>query len=347
MNPYLATLSAVALLSIPWSACPGEAPTSAASADASSDVPADVQADTPPGVDDASDAAPVDDAESDVAGVDDAAPADAPAVDAGPIPSGPIGGDQRPAPVTLPGDYSPDQAWPLVVLLHGFSANGFVQDAYLGFSAQATPLGFIAVVPDGTKNPDGLQFWNAMPACCDFYGSGVDDEGYLLSLVAEAKSLWNVDPERVYFMGHSNGGYMSYRMACRHADVVAGVISIAGSSYTTEAECQPSQAVSALQVHGTLDGTVVYSGTSFTPGAQTIVDRWVARNNCTSGPFEGGALDHDSAVPGNETEASWHRSCDGGAEVGFWKMNGSGHVPTFTSSFIVDALTWLLSTPTN
>jgi len=265
-------------------------------------------------------------------------------VDLGPVATGPIGGD-RPAAVTLPEDYTHAEEWPLVILLHGLGANGFIQDAYLQFSAQATTLGFVAVVPEGTTGPDGKQFWNAMLACCDFYGTGVDDEAYLLSLIDEAKGLWNIDPERVFFMGHSNGGYMSYRMACNNADIVAGLVSIAGSSFPTSADCAPSQPVKVLQAHGSLDTVVAYSGTAFTPGAQALVDRWVARNQCTSGPVDGGTGDYDTAVPGEETTITWHRDCADGAEVGFFDMAGTGHIPTFTDTFIVDALTWLLGTP--
>lgn len=266
-------------------------------------------------------------------------------VDLGPIPTGPIGGDDRPAPVTLPADYTHATSWPLVILLHGYSVNGWLQNAFLGFTEQTSPLGFIGVVPDGTLDLNGKRHWNAIPECWTLGGTDVDDEAYLLSLVSEAKALWNVDPARVYFIGHSNGGFMSYRMACNHADVVAGVASIAGPSYFDAADCQPSEPVSVLHIHGTADDTVDFLDAECTPGAETIVSRWVSSNACSSAPIDRGDENYDSAVIGPETTVTGYSQCEGNTGVAFWKMNGSGHIAGFTENFTPDLLTWLFALP--
>lgn len=320
-----------------------DATTDGTSGETDTDVPTDDTAVGPDSTDatlgDAAVDAPVDaplDTTVDVAvdnGVD---------VDAGPVYQGPIGGD-RPAAVTLPDDYSAQKSYPLVILLHGYSATGFIQNAYLQFSDKATDFGFIAVVPEGTKNGSGTQFWNATATCCDLENSGVDDEGYLLDLITEAKSHWNVDPARVYFMGHSNGGFMSYRMACNHADVVAGIVSIAGSSVHDVADCQPSQPVSVLQVHGTLDTVISYPTGLMGPGAEALIDRWVGFNNCDTAAIPDVKADYDTNVIFDETERSWYRGCDGGTEVGLWKMVASLHVPIFKDEFMPDVLTWLFT----
>ena len=65
----------------------------------------------------------------------------------------------------------------------------------------------------------------------------------------------NVDPYRIYVAGHSNGGFMSYRLACTHADRIAAIVSLAGATFDTPADCSPTEPVAVLQIHGTADDT--------------------------------------------------------------------------------------------
>lgn|GEM_PF-467855 len=255
----------------------------------------------------------------------------------------PLGGE-RPAPVYLPETYDPAVPTPLVILLHGYTATGPVQDLYLGFHQRATAAGMIAVVPTGTVDGFGSHFWNADPAwCCNFGDSGVDDESYLLGLVSESRSRFNVDAGRVYFLGHSNGGFMAYRMACAHADVVAGIVSIAGALPKDIGDCDPSRPVTVVEAHGTLDAVISYYGTSGYPGAEATIDRWVGYDGCDPVPVESGGFDYDSAALGDETDKLVWGDCEGGVLVGRWTMKGSSHVPLFTEAFLRDAFAFLLS----
>ena len=260
-----------------------------------------------------------------------------------------LGGD-RPAPYYLPDTYTPEKSWPMLILLHGYSASGAVQNMYLGVSKHVDEREFILVVPDGTTNPQGLKFWNATPACCDNYGSGVDDQGYLVGLIDEAQQYFNVDAERVSLLGHSNGGFMSYRMACHAGDRIAAIASIAGSSYRDEADCPGTEPVSILQIHGTEDPTILYEGVpklptyAGYPGAEENASRWRARNQCSDTPDVMQALDMESIVVGDETDATHWTQCANGAQVALWKMNAVGHVPIFGPAFMPAVLDFLLGT---
>ena len=117
----------------------------------------------------------------------------------------------------IPSSYSKDTSLPLVVLLHGYGATGALQESYMKFESVAEKNRFILVYPDGTIDSSGRRFWNATDACCDF-ASAVADDVYLLSILKEMESNYSVDPKRIYFVGHSNGGFMSYRMACKYPD---------------------------------------------------------------------------------------------------------------------------------
>ena len=132
---------------------------------------------------------------------------------------------------------------PLVMMLHGCTLSGQLQEDYFQLLSWSNQLGFLYVAPDGTVDQGGNRFWNATDACCDFYETGVDDSAYLRALIDEIAAQLSVDTERVFILGHSNGGFMAYRMACDHADIIAAVASLAGATFADPADCTPSAPV--------------------------------------------------------------------------------------------------------
>jgi polyhydroxybutyrate depolymerase len=157
----------------------------------------------------------------------------------------------------------------------------------------------------------------------------VDDLGYLSALIDEAVQRLNVDPERVYAMGLSNGGFMVERLACDAADRVAGVVNVSGSGFLDAARCQPSKPVTYIRLHSTTDATIPYEGRSNMPGAAECVQRWRSHNGCEEASATQ-TLDLDLRVDGAETSHEVWRTCRGGAEVHFYTMEGALHVPTFS-----------------
>lgn len=256
-------------------------------------------------------------------------------------------GGERPAQVLVPDDYSTSRDWPLVILLHGYTSSGAGQDSYFGLSARRHERGFIAVLPDGTRDRGGNRFWNSTDACCDFYNTGVDDVAYLSGLVAEAKQRLAVDPERVYLLGHSNGGFMSYRMACELGSEISAIATLAGSSFDDAADCAEDGQVSVLQIHGDADPTVLYDGGNFFgrpyPGAREVVQRWAARNGCDEQPESAGNVDVDRRLAGDETQVERWGGCDDAAGVELWTIPQGGHIPDLSAEFTDEVLDFLLS----
>jgi polyhydroxybutyrate depolymerase len=251
-----------------------------------------------------------------------------------------LGPTERPAQLIAPRAHDGVTPLPAVFLLHGFGASGAVQDAYFGLSRAARSRGFYVVVPDGTVNTNGQRFWNATPACCDFGGSGVDDVAYLTSLIDELEAA--VPVSAVYFVGHSNGGFMSYRMACERSARVSAVVSLAGSDFLSDDDCVPAEAVSVLQIHGDLDGTILYGGAPGYPSAADVVTRWAGRAGCdTSASVAGEPLDLDSSVDGAETTILRYEAGCTGAQAELWSIVGGGHIPAVNSEFSPAVLDWL------
>jgi len=184
--------------------------------------------------------------------------------------------------------------------------------------------------PTGSTDAWGNNYWNATDACCDFLGENIDHIGYLIDLVASIQSRYNVDSSHIHFIGHSNGGFMCHALACARPDVIASATSIAGAVWNDPAQCAAEQPVHMLQVHGTSDDTVLYSGGSFGqfqyPGAQATVDQWAQQNGCQPmGTQVLDTIDFDGYVGGSETDVYRSSACDSGGSVELWKCNGSGH----------------------
>ena len=99
-----------------------------------------------------------------------------------------------------------------------------------------------------------------LPACCDFFNSNVDDSGYLRDLIEIIQANYNIDEFSIHFTGISNGGFMSYRMACEHADLIASIAPLAGTTFIDPSDCSPSEPVHVLHLHGTADSTIDFDG---------------------------------------------------------------------------------------
>ncbi|RLB51780.1 MAG: hypothetical protein DRJ42_16255 [Deltaproteobacteria bacterium] len=257
-----------------------------------------------------------------------------------------LGPEDRRARLVAPAAHDGVTPLPLVFLLHGYTANSTLQDALLGSTSAAHSRGFYLVLPEGTVDARGNQFWNATNFCCDFNGSGVDDVAYLTSLLDEAEAVLPVDTARVYFTGHSNGGYMSYRMACELSSRITAIASLAGSDYKEDYQCEPTEGVSVLQIHGTADATVLYGGNFAYPSATDVVARWAGRAGCDPATITDlDAIDVDTAIPGAETTRQrWQTGCEPGLDAELWSITAGGHIPVLDAraygGLIAD---WLLT----
>ncbi|MCE9620918.1 MAG: alpha/beta fold hydrolase [Actinomycetia bacterium] len=253
----------------------------------------------------------------------------------------------RPYDVFVPSGYSAATAAPLVILLHGYGATSAIQEAYFKLQPQAEARGFLYVHPDATANLLGDSSWNATDACCQ--NTAVDDSGYITFIIDEVSAAYNVDPARIYLVGHSNGGFMSYRMACDHADRIAAIVSLAGATFLDAAQCAPTEPVSVLQIHGTDDGTIEYAGGSTPigryPSAETTVATWSTYNGCTTATESLGAIDLGLEIDGDETAKQAFTGCPADGAVELWTIDGGPHIPPLTENFAADIIDWLYAHP--
>lgn len=251
-----------------------------------------------------------------------------------------------PVEVTLPTAFDPAVEAPLLLVLHGYNGSADNIETFLGLGPVADAMGYLYVRPEGTTDLLGAKFWNATPACCDAFGSGVDDSGYLRDLIEEIKRILPVDPSAVHVMGWSSGGYMAHRMACDHAEVIASIASLAGPTYDDPMSCVPADQVHVLQIHGTLDMSIDYNGGMSQgapyPGAIDTVEQWATLHGCSLFPDTSAPpIDVDDLVPGRETVISlYDQGCAVGGSAELWSMVDSGHYPQLTATARVRLFDW-------
>ena len=243
----------------------------------------------------------------------------------------PIGGD-RPVALHVPAGPPPRSGWPLVVLLHGFRANPTLIDRNFPFSARVDADGIILAIPIGVPNDDGFLRWEAD---LDIEGDAVSrDVPYLLDAIDAVVARHGANPDRVFVMGHSNGGAMAVHLACKAADRIAGFINVSGVN-PYPAQCDPVRPTTALFIHGTADDQVAYDGRDDRPGADDGAAWWAERAGCVD-PVDAEPVDLEVAPGAETTVRSW--TCAGDVTVQRWRMEGTGHLLVPNPAFLDEVL---------
>lgn len=186
---------------------------------------------------------------------------------------------------------------PLVIGMHGYTSSPWVFKNNFGWDELADTNKFIMCYPQGSiVESSGYSHWNAQLPI-----STVDDVGFLSGLALYLAREYQLDKNRIFATGFSNGGYMAYTLACERPDVFRAVASVSGliseqtyknynpNDLTPEnwLEYSHNAPVPICHIHGTSDRVVPYDGsiylTEFAPGlsAERIVEFWVGINDCT------------------------------------------------------------------
>ena len=249
--------------------------------------------------------------------------------------------------IYIPDSYESEKPIPLIVALHGFTGSSEIVKKHWRMIRLVDDKNFILCVPNGTKNSEDKRFWNATKACCDMENDGVDDSGYLRSLVELIETKYAIDPKSIHFLGHSNGGFMSLRMACEHADKIASVQSLAGAMFLIAEDHEPTEPVHVLQVHGTEDKIIKYDGGIFRagqyPSARKTVEMWAKYNGCTMVPKQKGTIDLVKNVEGEDTTVLCYENDESKKVSELWTIHGGSHGPRFNHSYSPRIIDWLLS----
>lgn len=248
--------------------------------------------------------------------------------------------DERETKLFLPSGYAKDASVPLLINLHGYTGTGASQSLYTFLQDAANKAGVAYIAPNGTKDNLENNFWNSGESCCNFNQKNVDDVAYLDSLIDKALAAANIDANKVYLFGHSNGAFMSYAYLCSGSKKIAAVAGLAGAMDIENTNCgaEPNH---ILLIHGEMDETIQYQGGAlfgnrFTSVEETI-DRWSAINTCRVGKES--ELDLLDSIDGIDTVKVSYRCESGGIEL--WRMPQGQHSPVLDIDFARNVLVWL------
>jgi polyhydroxybutyrate depolymerase len=263
--------------------------------------------------------------------------------------------------VYVPKNYNPATIYPLVVLLHGGDGNGDNMISKLSgtgpkgkrlltdlkFEAKADTNNFIIVAPDGYGGN-----WNDGRTGTDPAALGTDDVGFIVAVVDEVSATYNINSKKVYSTGISNGGTMSYRLACERPDVFAAVATdVAATVKTIAATC--TAAVPILGIQGTLDPLMTFDGgpSKFSkqmgnpdPTAPSQVlpamdnmKLWVKNNGCNQTP----TITRMPTIVKDDTTVDRYTftGCKTARAVEYYVVNGMGHVWPPNSKAAISFLT--------
>ena len=245
--------------------------------------------------------------------------------------------------IEVPKDYDPKKKYPFILSLHGYGSSSRGQLRFFPLEDLAEKHDFIYCAPDAVD-----RSWNATEACCDWRGK-VDDSKYLRALIESAVRKYSIDRSRIYVTGLSNGGFMSYRMAHDHSDLIAAIVPFAGVGHKTWPS-KPKRSVSVLHIHGTKDSTIKWNGgttrsssTSY-PGAEENFNNWKRFNQCDREvDIKENKIDLTKKVPGKETTVTRFENKDGSITTELWKVVDGAHVTRPSGEARELIIRWLLN----
>jgi len=225
-------------------------------------------------------------------------------------------------------DFSGQAPAPVVILLHGGGGSGANMANQTGFDSVAEREGLVAVYPYGSSAifDNLLLTWNAGRCCAYAMRESIDDVEFISRLIDYLIENHNVDPDRVYVTGLSNGGMMSHRIGIELHHKVAAIAPVISSVFGDE----PALAITlpTLVINGIDDQRVKVSGGDLfnlalgtspaelpTLPVVAQLEYWAGANRCST----------FSDTRTADYTLRTYSNCHSGSGVQGYLVNGNGH----------------------
>ncbi|MBN1429721.1 MAG: polyhydroxybutyrate depolymerase [Anaerolineae bacterium] len=224
----------------------------------------------------------------------------------------------------VPHGYDGTRPIAVVLAFHGGGGNAERVARLTAFNTQADQSGFLVVYPNGSGQLEDRRLtWNAGTCCGYAQANGIDDVGFVRAIIAELERFIAIDTKRIYATGISNGGIMSYRLACEASDLIAAIGPVAGTQNIVP--CEPEEPVSVIHFHGTNDQHLPYAGGMGTDSLTGVdyasvedsIQFWLSYNQCPTPSKVERFADIQHIV---------YTSCAEGSAVELYAIVGGGHI---------------------
>ena len=199
-------------------------------------------------------------------------------------------GQNRNYTMYIPSSYDGTSDYPLIFNFHpgGGTASSFF------FTNDMRPIAdtanFIAVYPQAAVDPtDGSNSWlHKTP-------TNHNDVNFIEAIIDTLSNDYNIDNDRIYACGYSEGGLFSYELGCRLNNRIAGFASVSGSMLTDSyrlnngfGSCSLIHPTAVLLIPGTSDGNFHSMYNGFQPyylSVSDITTYWANYNNTDPNPI--------------------------------------------------------------
>lgn len=219
----------------------------------------------------------------------------------------------------VPETYDANKAVPLVINIHGFAQWPANQMKVSQWNELADEFGFIVVYPMGTSFPLRWRV-SEVPSI----PGGPDKEiVFFNDLIDKLSNEYNIDPQRIYANGLSNGGGMSMLLGCRLSERIAAIGGVAGAYLIDLQKCEQERAVPAIFFHGKADKIVPYDGGPSErfelpfPYIPDFVKSYAKISGCD--------LSSENIEETENITGVRYAECSQGAEVVFYTIEDGGH----------------------
>ena len=181
---------------------------------------------------------------------------------------------------------NPPEPCPLIISMHGYGGDASWHRNFTEMDDYTIPQNIAVVYPEGLLNSWNVGgFWE---------NNNFDDVGFISTLIDSMATQFNIDLDRVYACGFSNGGYMAYELSCELSDKIVAFGSVAGNFLLNEDQiCDQTRKIPIIDFHGTADTFVPYDipfAGNYSPDGSMLFDEnlayWMNFNSLTEMTIE-------------------------------------------------------------
>tara|TARA_B100001287_G_scaffold259167_1_gene246116 strand:- start:187 stop:1113 length:927 start_codon:yes stop_codon:yes gene_type:complete len=227
----------------------------------------------------------------------------------------------------IPSTYDSIDTVPLMLNFHGWTMSASDQMNLSDMRALAESEKFILAYPQGTKFKNrfyGSTHWNVGSWTT---GSTSDDIGFVDKLIDNMSINYNIDLERIYACGYSNGGFFSHELVCNLSNKIAAIGAVSANMSTrTRDNCNPSHPTPVITINGTNDNEVSYTGTNFEGqiSHNEVLNYWINYNQTDLSPIISD-LPNINTADGSEVKLYQYKNGNNDVEIEHFKVINGGH----------------------
>ena len=224
---------------------------------------------------------------------------------------------------------------PVLFALHGYGSTAENHKNYTYYEPLAETNKFVVIYPQGSFYNGTFTSGNHWNVGSWTLGSTTDDVDFIDEVIGLISKKESIDQNRIYSSGMSNGGFMSYHLACNLSSKIAAIVSVTGSmSKETLENCSPSHPTPVLQIHGTLDPTVKFDGDSTLnmEPIDNVLNYWSTYNSCDPTPALS-VIDY----PDFSIDYKKYNNCLNNVNVELYKISNMAHTWPYKNNYGISA----------